>query len=122
MLPRPQRVRTAAEHRLVARRGARAGRSTLSVAVLATGTGPARAGFVVPKTVGPAVVRNRMERQLRHAVRPLLAELPDGTAVVVRVRPAAADVAADQRRADLRGALTLAARRAGALADDRGPA
>jgi ribonuclease P protein component len=122
MLPRPQRVRTADEHRLVARRGARAGRSTLSVAVLPTGTGPARAGFVVPKAVGPAVVRNRVQRQLRHEVRPLLADLPEGTAVVVRVRPAAAAVAAEQRRADLRGALTLAARRAGALTDGRHPA
>lgn len=30
--------------------------------------GPPRVGFVVPRSVGSAVVRNRVKRRLRHAV------------------------------------------------------
>ncbi|MDU7025398.1 MAG: ribonuclease P protein component, partial [Cutibacterium acnes] len=49
-----------------------------------------RVGFVVSKTVGNAVTRNRVKRRLRHLCRPLVDELEDGTVVVVRALPAAA--------------------------------
>lgn len=51
---------------------------------------PVRAGFVVNKAVGGAVVRNRVKRRLRHLVAPRLSSLPDGALVVVRALPAAA--------------------------------
>ena len=51
----------------------------------------ARAGFVVSRAVGPAVVRNKVRRRLRHLVRDRLAALPHGTDLVVRALPAAAD-------------------------------
>ncbi|WGY02159.1 ribonuclease P protein component [Nocardioides sp. QY071] len=51
---------------------------------------PARAGFVVSKAVGNAVVRNRVKRRLRHAVRPALEGLPAGSVLVVRAQAAAA--------------------------------
>jgi ribonuclease P protein component len=52
--------------------------------------GPARVGFAVSRAVGGAVVRNRVKRQLRHAMRSLLASLPSGGLVVVRALPEAA--------------------------------
>jgi ribonuclease P protein component len=50
----------------------------------------ARAGFVVSKAVGGAVVRNKVKRRLRHVMRARLMDLPDGTDIVVRALPAAA--------------------------------
>jgi ribonuclease P protein component len=51
-------------------------------------------GFIVGRGVGPAVIRNRVRRQLRHVVRDRLdvitAQVP-GAAIVVRAAPAAAD-------------------------------
>ncbi|WP_426508998.1 ribonuclease P protein component [Dactylosporangium sp. McL0621] len=55
-----------------------------------SGAGSARAGFVVSKAVGNAVVRNAVKRRLRHLVRPLLADLPAGSVLVVRALPEAA--------------------------------
>lgn len=98
MLPAQARVRTAAEHRLVARRGRRSSAGPLTVLLLAPPasapasaptSGTARAGVVVPKQVGNSVARNRVRRQLRHLLAPRLAALPSGAALVVRVQPAA---------------------------------
>ena len=47
-------------------------------------------GFVVSKAVGSAVCRNRVRRRLRHLALPHLAELREGTTVVVRALPPAA--------------------------------
>ena len=69
---------------------------------------PARAGFIVTKAVGGAVVRNRVRRQLRHLVRERLAELPSGTDVVVRVLPSAVGRSYQQLRSDLGQALAAA--------------
>jgi ribonuclease P protein component len=66
---------------------------------------PARAGFVVPKTVGKAVVRNKVRRRLRHLLREHLATLPPGATVVVRALPGAAERAFPELAADLDAAL-----------------
>ena len=71
-----------------------------------------RAGFIVPKAVGGAVVRNRVRRQLRHLVRARLADLPAGTDLVVRVLPAAVGRSYNQLGSDLSQALAAADRRA----------
>ena len=68
----------------------------------------ARAGFVVSKAVGNAVVRNRVRRRLRHLVRPLLADLPDGASLVVRALPSAATASYETLGTDLDAALTAA--------------
>ena len=68
----------------------------------------ARAGFVVSKAVGNAVVRNKVRRRLRHLVRPRLAELPDGALLVVRALPAAASAPFQTLGADLDAALAAA--------------
>src|SRR5947207_2708700 len=72
--------------------------------------GPARAGFVVPKAIGGAVVRNQVKRRLRHLMRERLGRLPDGTDVVVRALPAAARRSSTGLAADLDAALDVATR------------
>ena len=47
-------------------------------------------GFVVARSVGPAVVRNRVLRRLRHLMAGRLDHLPAGSCVVVRAFPPAA--------------------------------
>ena len=66
----------------------------------ATPTG-ARAGFVVGKAVGNSVVRHRVTRQLRAAVRAELHRLPPTADLVVRARPEAATVGSAVLRRDL---------------------
>lgn len=98
------------------RHGARAGRTTLVVHLLLDGdsarpgSGLPRAGFVVSKAVGGAVVRNRVARRLRHAVRDLLTTIPAGSMVVVRALPPSA-TAGPELADDLAGSLTTALKR-----------
>jgi ribonuclease P protein component len=68
-------------------------------------TGP-RVGFVVSKSVGGSVVRHRVARRLREAVRPHLAVLPSDVLVVVRAQPAAATSSFDDLVADVTRLLT----------------
>ncbi|SCF47620.1 ribonuclease P protein component [Micromonospora carbonacea] len=67
-----------------------------------------RAGFVVSKAVGPAVVRNAVRRRLRHLVRERLAALPEGSTLVVRALPAAAEASYPRLGADLDAAIAAA--------------
>ena len=118
MLPSESRVRRGDEFARAVRAGRRAGRACL-VAYLAAADGsersetetafdeartgpPARAGFVVSKAVGNAVVRNRVRRRLRHLCAGRLAALPAGSILVVRALPpaAGADSAALGRELD----------------------
>jgi ribonuclease P protein component len=48
-----------------------------------------RVGVVVSKAVGGSVERHRAARRIRHAIRPLLVQLPKGACVVVRALPGA---------------------------------
>ncbi|MFI5959581.1 ribonuclease P protein component [Cryptosporangium sp. NPDC051539] len=112
MLPAHARLRRREDFTRVLRSGNRAGRSTLVVHAALGPTidaGPAensvRAGFVVSKAVGNAVVRHRVARQLRHLVRDRLPLLPPGSTVVVRALPAAADQTSETLGRDLDGAL-----------------
>jgi len=50
-------------------------------------TDPAKVGFVVAKSVGPAVTRNRVKRRLRHLMRERITSLPGGSLLVVRALP-----------------------------------
>ena len=71
---------------------------------------PARAGFVVSRAVGNAVVRNKVKRRLRELVRDRLTNLPAGTDLVVRALPAAAKRTYAEMGADLDAALAVARR------------
>ncbi|MCK6095557.1 ribonuclease P protein component [Micrococcus sp. 2A] len=130
MLPRDRRVRTPAEFRHIGRTGTRVGRRSVVVSLaldpaptrpstLSTPQRP-RAGFVVSKSVGNAVVRNRVKRRLRDIVRhefetPALRGLP--VLVQVRALPAAADADHATLRRDVSSALAKALRTRGLTAD-----
>jgi ribonuclease P protein component len=119
MLPAGNRLRRREDFATAVRRGRRAGRPSLVLhlslaAPVESGDGgrstgvseaasevmdphgavesppPPRAGFVVSKAVGNAVVRNRVKRRLRHLVAARVDRLPEGSLVVVRALPASA--------------------------------
>ncbi|MEU0278200.1 ribonuclease P protein component [Streptomyces sp. NPDC088147] len=100
MLPTENRLRRREDFATAVRRGRRAGRPLLVVHLRSGATdphapgesaSPTRAGFVVSKAVGGAVVRNQVKRRLRHLIRERLSELPPGSLVVVRALPGAGD-------------------------------
>ena len=96
MLPAAARLRRRQDFAEVVRRGRRTARGPLVLHFADSGApGPACAGFVVGKTVGPAVVRNRVRRRLREIVRARLTVLPSGSRLVVRAQPGAADLSYD---------------------------
>jgi ribonuclease P protein component len=111
VLAAAQRLRRSNDFAAAIRGGRRVGRGTVVVHLLieepASAPG-ARAGFVVSKAVGNAVVRNRVRRRLRDLVRPHLAGLPAGARLVVRALPAAAAADFTTLEADLAAALTAA--------------
>ncbi len=71
---------------------------------------PARAGFVVSKAVGGAVVRNRVKRRLRHLMAERIDRLPPGATIVVRAQPGAALRQYQEMALDLENALDAALR------------
>lgn len=118
MLSAERRLRRAHEFEHTVRRGARAGRTLVVVhaaAAPADGWSPARAGFVVDRRVGGAVVRNRVRRRLRHLMATRLERLPKGIWIVVRARPAAASASGAALARDLDAALARAVERTGAV-------
>lgn len=99
------------------RGGARAGRGTLVVHSRAMTAGHGRrVGLVVAKTVGNAVVRNRVRRRLRAVVVEHVGALPADSAVVVRALPPASEASFSQIRDDYCDAVRTATRRAAAKA------
>ena len=111
MLSTQQRVTDSAEFAEVIRGGRRNGRTHLVVYYTARSNcvearaGDTRAGFVVSKAVGGAVVRNRVKRRLRHLVAARLPGLPAGSVLVVRALPAAAAASSAELGRDLDSAL-----------------
>src|SRR5687768_13029135 len=104
-------MRRGADFAATIRGGRRAGRGTVVVHLLLeepAQASTARAGFVVSKAVGNAVVRNRVRRRLRHLVRPLVDSLPAGSLLVVRALPAAAEASFTALGGDLAAALAAA--------------
>ncbi|RSM40486.1 ribonuclease P protein component [Actinoplanes sp. ATCC 53533] len=111
MLATAQRLRRSADFAAAVRGGRRAGRNSVVVHLLIdepVQASAARAGFVVSKAVGNAVIRNKVRRRLRHLVRSRLADLPDGALLVVRALPASASVSFETLGTDLDAALVAA--------------
>ncbi|MEU9577781.1 MULTISPECIES: ribonuclease P protein component [Streptomyces] len=114
MLPTDNRLRRREDFATAVRRGRRSGRQFLVVHLRSGATDPhaqgesappTRAGFVVSKAVGGAVVRNKVKRRLRHLMRERVAQLPPGSLVVVRALPPAGDAANEELARDLDAAL-----------------
>lgn len=114
MLAKPHRITRGADYRATVRRGARfTGANTVAYVRMNRDSDVVRFGFIVSKSVGNAVVRNRVRRRLKAAayqVLPLLepaaAEGP-GVDIVIRALPASAQV----RWATLHGEVSGAADR-----------
>ena len=100
-------MRNSEDFSTTVRHGVKAGRMHLVVHVLpgAAGDSAPEVGFVVSRSVGSAVVRNRVKRRLRHLMREHVRRLPAGCRVVVRALPPAGDVEAATLDADLEAAL-----------------
>lgn len=106
MLPAAHRLTDGESFRRATRSGRRAGSATL-VVHLSRGSGltEPRVGFVVSKAVGNAVIRNRVQRRLRHLVRAHLPALTPGSVLVVRALPPAASASSAVLGADLERCL-----------------
>jgi ribonuclease P protein component len=118
VLSTDHRLRAAADFRQAVRRGRRAG-GPLLVVHLADNVDKdanqhsdhsAKIGFIVAKAVGPAVIRNRVKRRLRHLMRARVGALLPGSRLVVRARPAAATASSVELAADLDRCLDRVAR------------
>jgi ribonuclease P protein component len=100
------------------RSGSRTGRSLLTGHLLVRpgSQEPARAGFVVSRAVGGAVVRNKVRRRLRALMAGHMESLPQGSLLVVRANPRAATVCQSDLAAELDLVInTLLRRQVGAL-------
>ncbi|MEU4315215.1 ribonuclease P protein component [Nocardia sp. NPDC024068] len=129
MLPEPHRLRRRADFSRTVRRGRRAGKQDLVVHVLTelpdpesgevtTRFGGPRFGLIVSKAVGPAVVRHRVARRLRHICAELTAEVPTEVDIVIRALPGSAAAGSDELRRQLRSGLRkLGVQPVGAFAD-----
>ncbi|MHA3949110.1 ribonuclease P protein component [Cellulomonas bogoriensis] len=110
-------MRHGQEFRATIRQGSRAGRDTLVVHCRAgTGRTGSHVGLVVARSVGNAVVRNRVKRRLRAVVLADIDALPTGSDVVVRALPRAGTSAYEQIAADYQGALRAAVARSSSRA------
>jgi len=102
MLPAAARLRRRAEFEAAVKCGSRAGKPLISGHLLVRPSGEsARVGFVVSRAVGPAVVRNRVRRRLRHLARAYLRSLPGGSLLVLRANPRAATARQEELAAEL---------------------
>jgi ribonuclease P protein component len=95
-------------------RGRRAGGPALVVHYRASEHAePTRVGFIVSRSVGGAVARNRVRRRLRHLMRDRLIGLPAGSRVVVRANTPAVTAPARELAAQLDAALARVLRTGG---------
>lgn len=109
MLPATHRLRRSKDFAHTVRRGRRSSRGSVVVHLTLPATAdqvePARAGFVVSKAVGGAVVRNKVKRRLRHVVAERIGRLPPGSVLVVRALADAGLSGYPQMALDLERAL-----------------
>lgn len=113
---RAQRLRDRRDFAAVYRRGRPYRSELLILRAVSTGRPLSRFGFTTAKTLGNAVVRNRLKRRLRESVRSL--DVPPGWDVVVNARRGAG--LADFRR--LRAQVEDLLIRAGLLERQEGAA
>lgn len=81
--------------------------------------GGPRFGLIVSKAVGPAVVRHRVARRLRHICAGLAGDLSPEVDIVIRALPGAATADSDELRRQLHSGLRKLGIRPAAVADSR---
>lgn len=92
VLARANRLRNAADFRLILRTGRKVSCSFGTVSLReTTSTSTARFGFVISRKVGNAVMRNKLRRQLRAISRETVDSGLMGIDVVIRALPGACD-------------------------------
>ena len=64
-----------------------------------------RVGFIVNRGVGNSVIRHLVVRRLRHVTKEILSLLPNGSLLVVRAKPAAANASSDLLARDLASSI-----------------
>ncbi|HXI46194.1 MAG TPA: ribonuclease P protein component [Candidatus Acidoferrales bacterium] len=94
-------------------RGTMRSHPLLATRILRTDLGPTRFALATSRTLGSAVVRNRVRRRLREALRSMASQLRPGWDVLVIARPGL--VTADHRT--LVDTLARLLRRGGVLGD-----
>lgn len=107
---RAQRVRSPRDFQRVRRQGRSVSGQlmTLGYALREQRDAPTRAGFSASKRVGGAVVRNRLKRRLREALRRLLPALASGWDLVLTARVAAAEASYEALAGEVHALLTRA--------------
>jgi len=113
VLSSSNRLTAADDFRHTVRRGRRSGGSLVVAHLVVPNvdkatSSPPKVGFVVAKSVGSAVIRNRVKRRLRHLMRERINTLPSGSMLVIRALPAAGsatsrDLAGELDRCLVRG-------------------
>ena len=115
-MKREQRLRSPAEFRRVREQAPRGWPNRfLALYVAPNELGRVRVGITVSSRVGNAVVRNRVRRRLREALRARLDRLATGQDILVIARPASAEATWPE----LSSALDVTLQRAGATAAAR---
>ena len=69
-----------------------------------------RFGFIISKQVGTAVIRNTVRRRLKAVCTDAIADVPQGTDVVIRALPASATATFAELQADVTGCLARLSR------------
>ncbi len=114
MLPRHLRLRHPKDFAAVRERGKHWRDHLVSINVLPNGLPHCRFGFVVSRSIGSTVRRNRVKRRLRAVVRSWLPAVQGGYDVVVIAHGAIATVS----YSEIKAALGRLLRRAGVLKDN----
>lgn len=96
MLPKQHRLTRSRDFSRVRRLGRTSGSPLVALYALRTGNPDVRVGFSVSKRVGKAIVRNRVKRLMREAVRCHLPRIRSGQDLVFIARPAAAGASYQQ--------------------------
>lgn len=108
MLARQHRLRQPGDFEQARRRGRRWRGTLLTLNSAANGLEHWRAGFVVGRKVGSAVIRNRVKRRLRALVRKQSEHLPGGVDLVLIAAPASAQATFDDLDRQLQSLLAQA--------------
>jgi len=117
VVAKANRLVRADDYKVVVRRGVRRPTEYTLLYIRRAAVGspvdlPVRFGFIVAKTVGNAVVRNRVRRRLKSIAAELVPTVPSGTDIVVRALPAASQASWTTLRDQLADALSRGLARA----------